>query len=59
MAQGGDRQPHFAEAKNYQGQGVFLRDAVLDFLAKNPSITPPATGRIKVPAAKAPNRIRD
>lgn len=59
VAQGGDRQPHFAEAKNYQGQGVFLRDAVLDFLAKNPSITPPATGRIKVPAAKAPNRIRD
>jgi len=59
VAQGGDRQPHFAEASNYQGQGVLLRDAVLDYLRKNPTITVPATGRIKVPASKAPNRVRD
>lgn len=59
VAQGGDRQPLFAEAKNYQGQGVLLRDAILDYLKKHPTITPPATGRIKVPAAKQPERIRD
>ncbi len=59
VAQGGDRQPLFAESKNYQSQGVFLRDAILDHLRKNPTITPPATGRIKVPATHQPARIRD
>ncbi|MNT76646.1 bifunctional UDP-sugar hydrolase/5'-nucleotidase periplasmic precursor [compost metagenome] len=59
VAQGGDRQPQFAEASNYQGQGMFLRDAVLNYLKKNPTIKVPATGRIKVPATKAPDRVRD
>ncbi len=59
VAQGGDRHPLFTEGTNYQGQGVFLRDAVLTFLKKNPDVKAPATGRIKVPAAKAPNRVRD
>lgn len=59
VAQGGDRQPLFAKAKNYQTQGVLVRDAILEALRKNPTITPPALGRIKVPAAKVPERIRD
>lgn len=59
VAQGGDRQPHFAQATNYQGQGVFLRDAILDHLRKNPTLTPPTLGRIQVPATKRPERIRD
>lgn len=59
IAQGGDRHPLFTEGENYQGQGVFLRDAVLDYLRKNPEIKPPATGRIQVPVARMPIRIRD
>ena len=59
IAQGGDRHPLFTETTNYQSQGVFLRDAVLDYLRKNPAVTSPATDRIKVPATKAPNRVRD
>lgn len=59
VAQGGDRQPLFAQAANYQAQGVLLRDAILDYLKKHPVITAPALGRIKVPAAAQPERVRD
>ncbi|MNL51906.1 NAD 5'-nucleotidase precursor [compost metagenome] len=48
LAQGNDGYEAFSQGKNYQASGLVLRDVALDAIKANPTIQPPATGRIRV-----------
>lgn len=52
IAQGNDGHQLFTRGKNYHALGLLLRDAALEAVKASPTVTPPAVGRIQVPATQ-------